>query len=64
MKKILIYVIATMFMAVSAYAEKRVGVSLAYTMFESAGTEETKSSAEKKKLQVSNLNLTQFALPS
>ena len=52
MKKILIYVIATMFMAVSAYAEKRVGVSLAYTMFESAGTEETKSSAEKNSTTV------------
>jgi|TARA_B100000401_G_C52710072_1_gene673414 hypothetical protein len=47
MKKILVYLVATMFMAASAYAEKRLGVSLAYTMFESDGTEETKSSGEK-----------------
>ena len=47
MKKVLIYIVATMFIAASAYAEKRVGVSLAYTMFDSSGTEETKSSGEK-----------------
>ena len=47
MKKLLVYLVATMFMAASAYAEKRLGVSLAYTMFDSSGTEETKSSGEK-----------------
>lgn len=52
MKKILIYLIAAMFMAASAYAEKRVGISLAYTMFESEGTEETKSSGQKNSTTV------------
>ena len=52
MKKVLIYVLATMFIAASAYAEKRIGVSLAYTMFDSSGTEETKSSGEKQSTSV------------
>ena len=47
MKKILIYIVASMFAAASAYAELRIGASVAYTMFTSDGTEETKSSGEK-----------------
>ena len=47
MKKLLVYLVATMFMAASAYAEKRIGASLAFTMLDSSGTEETKSSGEK-----------------
>ena len=52
MKKVLIYIVASMFIAASAYAEKRIGVSLAYTMFDSSGTEETKSSGEKQSTSV------------
>ena len=52
MKKLLVYLVATMFMAASAYAEKRLGVSLAYTMFDSSGTEETKSSGEKNSTSI------------
>ena len=47
MKKILGYLAASMFVAASAYSEVRIGASLAYTMFTSDGTEETKSSGEK-----------------
>ena len=47
MKKILIYTVASMFVAASAFAEVRIGASLAYTMFTSDGTETTKSSEEK-----------------
>ena len=47
MKKITIYLLAAMFMAVSAYAEKRIGISFAHTSFDSSGTETTKSSDEK-----------------
>ena len=52
MKKVLIYIVASMFIAASAYAEKRIGVSVAYTMFDSSGTEETKSSGEKNSTSV------------
>jgi len=52
MKKLLIYIVATMFIAASAYAEKRIGVSLALTMFDSSGTEETKSSGEKNSTSI------------
>ena len=52
MKKILVYLVATMFMAASAYAEKRIGASLAFTMFDSSGTEETKSSGEKNSTSI------------
>lgn len=47
MKKILIWSCAAMLIAFSAHAEKRIGLSAAYTMLESTGTETTKSSGEK-----------------
>ena len=48
MKKILTFVSALMLITFSAHAEKRIGVSGAYSMFEGTGTEEVKSSGEKK----------------
>ena len=57
MKKLLVYLVATMFMAASAYAEKRLGVSLAYTMFDSSGTEETKSSGEKNNTTIFSIRV-------
>ena len=47
MKKLLGYLVASMFVAASAYSEVRIGASLAYTMFTSEGTETTKSSNKK-----------------
>ena len=47
MKKLILSICAVMLIAFSAHAEKRVGVSVAYTMFDSSGTETTKSSGEK-----------------
>ena len=52
MKKILIYTVASMFVAASAFAEVRIGASIAYTQFESSGTETTKSSDEKNNKSV------------
>lgn len=47
MRKILIAFVAMIFASVSANAEKRIGLSGAYTMFSSDGTETVKSSAQK-----------------
>jgi hypothetical protein len=47
MKKLLVLVCASMLVAFTAHAEKRIGLSAAYTMLDSSGTEETKSSGEK-----------------
>lgn len=47
MKKLIALVCASMLIAFTAHAEKRIGVSAAYTMFDSSGTETTKSSGEK-----------------
>ena len=47
MKRIIGYIAASMFIAASAYSEVKIGASLAYTMFTSDGSEETKSSGEK-----------------
>ena len=47
MKKIFTFVSALMLIAFSAHAEKRIGVSGAFSMFDSSGTEEVKSSGTK-----------------
>lgn len=47
MKKIFIAFLAVIFTSVAANAEKRIGLSGAYTMFSSDGTETVKSSAQK-----------------
>ena len=47
MKKVLTSLFAVLFFTASAYAEKRIGISGAITMFTSDGTETVKSSAEK-----------------
>lgn len=47
MKKLIALVCASMLIAFTAHAEKRIGISAAYTMFDSSGTETTKSSDEK-----------------
>ena len=47
MKKILLSICAVILMTFPAHAEKRLGLSLAHTMFDSSGTETTKSSGEK-----------------
>ena len=47
MKKILIGLFAVIFFTVAANAEKRIGISGAYTMFSSDGTETIKSSGTK-----------------
>ncbi len=47
MRKLILSICAVMLIAFSAHADKRVGVSVAYTMFDSSGTETTKSSGEK-----------------
>ena len=47
MKKILTFVSALMLITFSAYAEKRIGVSGALSMFDSSGTETVKSSGTK-----------------
>ena len=47
MKKILTSLFAVVFFAAAANAEKRIGISAAYTMFSSDGTETVKSSSEK-----------------
>ena len=47
MKKILTTLLVTLFVASTAHAEKRIGISGAYTMFSSDGTETVKSSAQK-----------------
>lgn len=47
MKKIFIAFLAVIFTSVSANAEKRIGLSGAYTMFSSDGTETVKSSNQK-----------------
>ena len=47
MKKIFIAFLAMIFTSVAANAEKRIGLSGAYTMFSSDGTETVKSSAQK-----------------
>jgi opacity protein-like surface antigen len=47
MKKIFTIVSALMLIAFSAHAEKRIGVSGAFSMFDSSGTEEVKSSGTK-----------------
>lgn len=49
MKKILISLFATLFVVATAHAEKRIGISGAYTMFSTDGTETVKSSAQKNK---------------
>ena len=47
MKKILLSVCAMMLITFSAHADKRIGISAAFTMFDTSGTETTKSSSEK-----------------
>ena len=47
MKKILLSVCAMMLITSSAHADKRIGISAAFTMFDTSGTETTKSSSEK-----------------
>ncbi len=47
MKKIFLSICAIMLITFSAHAEKRIGVSAALTMFDTSGTETTKSSGEK-----------------
>ena len=47
MKKILTILFACAFFGASANAEKRIGISAAYTMFSSDGTETLKSSSQK-----------------
>jgi len=48
MKKVLTSLLAVLFLTASAYAEKRIGISGAMTIFSSDGTETVKSSGEKK----------------
>ena len=47
MKKILLSICAAILITFPAHAEKRIGLSLAHTMFDTNGTETTKSSGEK-----------------
>ncbi len=47
MKKILLSICAVMLITFSAHAEKRIGISAAFTMLDTSGTETTKSSKQK-----------------
>ena len=49
MKKILLSICAVMLITFSAHAEKRIGISAAFTMLDTSGTETTKSSKQKNR---------------
>lgn len=49
MKKILISLLATLFVVATAHAETRIGISAAHTSFSSEGTETVKSSSQKNR---------------